>query len=129
MIVSMMKNAGLISILYPFFVFGYAIFEEINPKKVSWYRLMIYTELMIMAKFIVQLSFWDALLTPAQLINIQDTMNGIHLGLIRVDSDAFAKMVSYFLPEILILLAIMAHIQKQIMIGSLDFKDKNDEEN
>jgi hypothetical protein len=39
-------------------------------------------------------------------------MNGIHLGLVRVESDAFAKMVAYFLPEILILLSIMVHIQK-----------------
>lgn len=33
MIVSMMKNAGLISLVYPLIVFGYALMEEVNPKK------------------------------------------------------------------------------------------------
>jgi hypothetical protein len=60
MIVSMMKNAGLISILYPLVVFGYSLMEEINPKKRIWYMLMIYTELLILIKFVFQLSFWQA---------------------------------------------------------------------
>lgn len=52
MIVSMMKNAGFISLLYPLVVFGYALMEEVNPKKKLWYFLMIYTELLIMTKFV-----------------------------------------------------------------------------
>jgi hypothetical protein len=51
-LVSMMKNAGLISIIYPIFVFGYALMEEINPRKRIWYLLMIYTQILIMSKFI-----------------------------------------------------------------------------
>lgn len=52
MIVSMMKNAGLISILYPLIVFGYSLMEEINPRKRIWYMLMIYTEILILFKFV-----------------------------------------------------------------------------
>jgi hypothetical protein len=52
MIVSMMKNAGLISILYPLVVFGYSLMEKINPRKRIWYMLMIYTELLILTKFV-----------------------------------------------------------------------------
>lgn len=52
MIVSMMKNAGLISIMYPLVVFGYSLMEEINPRKRIWYILMIYTELLILTKFV-----------------------------------------------------------------------------
>ena len=63
MIASMMKNAGLISILYPIFVFGYALMEEINPGKKVWYILMIYTQVLIIAKFLFQLSFWEAFYT------------------------------------------------------------------
>ena len=58
MIVSMMKNAGFISLLYPFVVFGYALMEEINPKKRIWYMLMIYTQILIIIKFVFQLSYW-----------------------------------------------------------------------
>jgi len=67
MLVSMMKNAGLISLLYPMVVFGYALMEEVNPRKRVWYLLMIYTEILIMAKFIFQLSFWDAIFTQTQI--------------------------------------------------------------
>lgn len=52
MIVSMMRNAGLISIVYPMIVFGYALMEEVNPKKKFWYNILIYTEFLIMIKFL-----------------------------------------------------------------------------
>lgn len=52
MIISMMKNAGLISLLYPIVVFGYALMEEINPRKKIWYTIMIYTEVLILIKFL-----------------------------------------------------------------------------
>lgn len=64
MIVSMMKNAGLISILYPMVVFGYALMEEVNPRKRIWYSLMVYSEILILLKFIFQLSFWEACFDP-----------------------------------------------------------------
>lgn len=64
MLVSMMTNAGLISILYPMVVFGYALMEEVNPRKRIWYSLMVYSEVLILAKFIFQLSFWEAIFDP-----------------------------------------------------------------
>ena len=33
-------------------------------------------------------------------------------------------MLTYFLPEILILFAIMRHIQKEIMVGLIERKEK-----
>lgn len=52
MIISMMKNAGLISLAYPLIVFGYALMEEVNPKKKFWYSILIYTECLILIKFL-----------------------------------------------------------------------------
>jgi len=52
MIISMMKNAGLISVFYPFIVFGYALMEEVNPSKKFWYGILIYTEFLILVKFL-----------------------------------------------------------------------------
>ena len=74
MIVSMMKNAGLISIFYPIFVFGYALMEEINPGKKVWLILMIYTQALIIAKFLFQLSFWEAFYTQQQIGQFQDKL-------------------------------------------------------
>lgn len=69
MICDMMKNAGLVSLIYPLVVFGYALFEEVNPRKKFWYAIMIYTEVLILIKFLFQLSFWDAILSETQLDN------------------------------------------------------------
>jgi hypothetical protein len=67
MIISMMKNAGLISVVYPFVVFGYSLLEEINPRKKIWYGILIYTEVLILIKFLYQLSFWEAIFWEDQL--------------------------------------------------------------
>jgi hypothetical protein len=45
-----------------------------------------------------------------------------------VGSNGFSSMLGYFLPEILILLAIMGHIQKEIMSGLLDLKEEDNQE-
>ena len=46
------------------------------------------------------------------------------MGLTRKKSGAFGEMLAYFLPEILILFAIMLHIQKEIMTGILYHKEQ-----
>ncbi len=50
MILSMITNAGLISILYPFMVFGYALMEEGRPKKHFWNLAAFYTTFIIFMK-------------------------------------------------------------------------------
>jgi len=52
MIVSMMRNAGFISLIYPFAIFGFALMEELKPKRKFWYFILIYTEVLIFVKFI-----------------------------------------------------------------------------
>lgn len=74
MIISMMKNAGLVSLIYPVVVFGFAIMEEINPKKKFWYAIMIYTEVLILVKFLFQLSFWDAIYWDYEINAFQDKL-------------------------------------------------------
>jgi hypothetical protein len=74
MIASMMKNAGLISLFFPFVTFGYSIMEETTPTKKFWYMILIYTESLILIKFIFQLEFWDALFYETTLTNIENGM-------------------------------------------------------
>lgn len=52
MIISMITNAGFISILYPFMVFGYALMEEGRPKRQFWNFAAFYTTLIIFLKTI-----------------------------------------------------------------------------
>jgi hypothetical protein len=58
MILSMILNAGLVSILYPFAVFGYALMEEGRPKNTFWTAMSYYTILILTLKLIVQLDIW-----------------------------------------------------------------------
>jgi hypothetical protein len=59
----MMKNAGFISLVYPFMVLGYAIMEETSPTKKFWHFTLMYTVALLLLKFIYQLEFWSALST------------------------------------------------------------------
>jgi hypothetical protein len=61
MILSMILNAGLVSIFYPFAVFGYALMEEGRPKSQFWSIMSIYTIFVLALKFIVQLDMWYAM--------------------------------------------------------------------
>lgn len=74
MFVSMLKNAGLISLVYPFMVFGYALMEETSPKKTFWYVVLLYTEGLIFTKFLIQLEFWDAILSSGSLTKIENIL-------------------------------------------------------
>jgi hypothetical protein len=55
MIVSMINNAGWISIFYPILVFGYALLEEGRPNKTFWRIVIIYTLLILISKSIISL--------------------------------------------------------------------------
>jgi len=61
MIVSMITNAGFISILYPFAVFGYALIEEGRPPKHFWNFVIFYTTMIIFLKTLFQLDIWFAI--------------------------------------------------------------------
>lgn len=52
MILSMMVNQGLISLIYPLAVFGYALVEERRPGKKFWDFMIKYTIFVLMAKFV-----------------------------------------------------------------------------
>lgn len=53
MIISQIANAGLISIAFPFAVFGYALMEEARPGKAFWNAMLKYTLFILFMKFIV----------------------------------------------------------------------------
>jgi hypothetical protein len=60
MMLSMFTNAGLISIMYPISIFGFALLEETRPRKQYWTFIRIYTTLILLVKFLFNLSIIDA---------------------------------------------------------------------
>lgn len=61
MFLSQCMNAGMISILYPFAIFGYALMEEGRPGKTFWVYMTYYTLFILFMKFTVQLTIWEDL--------------------------------------------------------------------
>jgi hypothetical protein len=53
MVLTQIFNAGLISILFPFAVFGYALMEEVRPGRKFWNLMIKYTLFILFMKFIV----------------------------------------------------------------------------
>merc|ERR1712224_702827 len=56
MMLSMFTNAGLISIMYPIAIFGFALIEETRPRKQFWKMIQAYTTAILLLKFIFNLS-------------------------------------------------------------------------
>lgn len=61
MVIAHMLNAGMISIIYPFAVFGYALMEETRPGKNFWIFMLKYTVFILFVKFACQLHIWPDL--------------------------------------------------------------------
>ena len=51
MILSMINNAGALSVIYPLAVFGYALLEETRPGKGFWRFMIFYTIFVLVVKF------------------------------------------------------------------------------
>ena len=69
MITEAVINPGILTLVYPISVFGYALIEETRPRRYFWYFIMLYTQLFIIIQFIFSLSYW----TQAQ--NLLDAPN------------------------------------------------------
>ncbi len=52
MILNMFNNAGLIGLVYPISVLGYALLEENRPRKEFWGFVRVYTTFVLALKFI-----------------------------------------------------------------------------
>jgi len=55
MMLSMCSNAGMISIVYPILVFGYALLEETRPNKEFWAYIRIYSTGLLFIKMLFNL--------------------------------------------------------------------------
>lgn len=62
MISSLFTNAGIVSIMYPFAVFGMALLEETRPGKRFWRFILSYSLSILLLKYISNLSFMQSVL-------------------------------------------------------------------
>lgn len=102
MMLSMFTNAGLISIMYPISIFGFALLEETRPRKQYWTFIRIYTTLILLLKFLFNLSIIDAFQDDFERID-----GWIHSGFKNYDSLLYITL--YMVPELLILILLMCN--------------------
>lgn len=104
MIVSMYTNAGLISIIYPFAVFGYARLEETRPSKAFWRFMLYYTLVVLLLKYVANLEFVKDVMIDSTMAVLDSY---VKLGLHHFEDTG--QLVWHMLPEILILALILCH--------------------
>lgn len=107
----MMINGGLVSLIYPFAVFGYAILQEDSPKKNFWNFIMVYTCFVILLKVVAQLVIWPTIFVQAggdydEFVHFCET---IHLGIFSIQSKSVKARISIFIPELLVLFSVVTH--------------------
>jgi len=113
MLFSMFQNAGFISLIYPFLVFGYALLEETRPSKNFWTFLRKYTICLLFFKFCLNLSAFGAWMNQG-LTNKKSPSYKIQVvfGYIKpgvYNHSGLAAIFMYMLPEIMIACFIMLH--------------------
>lgn len=98
----MYENAGIMSLIYPFLVFGYALLEETRPKNWFWNYVRNYNQVVLFFKFFLNLSIFEPILTDKTFLKYSAYAKpGIY------DYPNLSDLLLYMLPEILITVFIM----------------------
>ena len=128
MIVAHIMDASLVSLVYPFSIFIYAMLEERRPKKTYWKFILFYTSIILFIKFLLQLYPISYYLTGGNVenkgygddeIKRSETVNGylrtIRLGLVVIVDSSSGN--HYFVYDTLVLLFVIFHIYMQVIGG------------
>lgn len=102
MVLSMFLNAGIISLINPIAVFGYAMLEETRPQAVFWTYVRRYTIGILFFKFFLNLQVMNDILKNKEFIKYESY---IKLGI--YDYEDICQLMFYMLPEILTIVLIM----------------------
>ena len=112
MIFSMYQNAGIISLIYPISVFGYAMLEETRPRKEFWNFVRVYTTGVLFFKFIMNLSIMEQYMESEAFTYWTALLKiGIY------DYPRLIDLTMYMAPEILIISFIMLNEIKLKLLG------------
>ena len=120
MIASTMSNGGLLYMVYPLMIFGYALCEESKPGATFWYFVVIYTQIVILLQFTVQLTLWQVPTLLEGDINFLNWTLSYNLGLVFIVNFSFWSCLAQFIPEILIIMSVLVHIQGETLAGLFD---------
>ena len=104
MVMSLYTNAGIVALIYPFAVFGYALLEETRPNKGFWRFMLTYSLSVLFLKYVVNLNLVHVTLSNT---NFPIVDGFIKFGLHHLESTR--DLVRHMLPEMLIVTSILCH--------------------
>ena len=58
MIINAIISPGILTLVYPLSVFGYAVIEETRPGPAFWYFILLYTQILLIVEVVFSLNFW-----------------------------------------------------------------------
>ena len=120
MILTTILKPGLLYLIYPILIFGYALLEEQKPGRYFWYFIVFYTQLLIALNFAVQLDLWDVLLSESAAQRANEFFDKTNLGIQPYAGDNFDTAFEYYFAEIFLLFFVMVHILKESLAGVFD---------
>ena len=108
MLLNHLVNGGLISMFYPIFIFLFGICQYPRPEKLFWKILLVYTTIIILLKFIIQLNILEK--NETIKIFLDDIKNDnfiVNLGFKKIEKDNIANFISYIILDFLVLIVII----------------------
>ena len=108
MIINHLVSASLISMFYPVFIFLFGICQFPRPEKLFWKILLVYTTIIILLKFIIQLNILEKNETIRIFLNdIENDNLIINLGFKKIEKEQISSFLSYIILDFLVLILII----------------------
>ena len=123
MILVMIADAGLIGLVYPVAVLGYAMLEETRPRKEFWNFFLYYTMATLFIKFIYNLSILSSFKRSEAFLSVDGWARfGVY------DYSNLLQLTLYMLPELLVVTCIMTN-EIFLRLTGLHYQIEEDLEN
>ena len=108
MLLNHIISGSLITMFYPIFIFLFGICQYPRPEKLFWKILLIYTTIIILIKFIIQLNILEK--NETIKIFLDDIKNDnliFNLGFKKIDRANISQFLSYIFLDFLVLIVII----------------------
>jgi len=123
-------SPGILTMVYPLSIFGYAIIEETKPGKKYWLSVVLYTQIIIICEFIITFDFWQKDIGTQ---NFED--NNFELNCILFQTgfnilhykNGKLYLLYFFMPKIAILWSAMTFLHNEIILDLYEEKEQNKE--
>ena len=115
MFLNCMCTGNLISLFYPLSVLLYALMEDPRPRSKYWSMILIYAELVILFKFLIQQNALTVLTPGSLFVEIVDKFK---LGFRVFDKKEYAKGIfGFIIWDILVALSVLLHQHCLVLLG------------